>query len=586
MNERLPIAAGDEVRREAAVLVHRYRRSLVVVLVLNALAAMAGLAGPWLLGQLVQAVKDGTTTGYVDRVIALLAASVLAQTILTWFARREAFVLSERVFAHLRETFMRQVLALPLSVVERAGTGDLVSRTTADVDTLARTVRFAIPETLISSVTILLTVVAAVVVSPIAALSCLVGLPAILVGTRWYLRRAPAGYLWERAAYATMTGTVGETVDGGRTVEALSLGRRRVERVDADLADAYRAERRTLHLRTILFPTVEIAYVLPVGAALIWGGWLVNAGHATIGEVTAVALYVQQLADPVDRLISWLDEIQVGATSFARLVGITQVPDDREPTGEEPEHERLRASDVRYAYIRDRDVLHGLDLELEPGEQIAVVGPSGAGKSTLGRLLAGIHPPRTGRVEIGDVRLVDLELETLRREVALVTQEQHVFVGTVGDNLRLARLDSSDDDLWAALEAVDARPWADVLPEGLETVVGAGGHPLSPSQQQQLALARLVLADPHTLVLDEATSLLDPRAARHLERSLASVLEGRTVVAIAHRLQTAHDADRVAVVEDGRLTELGTHQELVEHDGSYAALWDSWHGGRRASSGD
>ena len=580
MTERLPIAAGPEVRRDAAALLRRYRRSLAVVLGLNALAAVAGLVGPFLLGELVEAVEQGTTTAYVDRLIGVLVVSVLAQTVLTWFARRSSFVLSEQVFARLREDFMRQVLALPLSVVERAGTGDLVSRMTADVDTLARTVRFAIPETLISAVTVLLTVVAAFVVSPVTALSCVVGLPAILIGTRWYLRRAPEGYLWERAAYATMTGTAGETVDGGRTVEALGLGRRRVERIDADLADAYRAERRTLYLRTVLFPTVEIAYVLPVAVTLVWGGWLVSAGHASIGEVTTVALYVQQLADPVDRLISWLDEIQVGATSFARLVGVTKVPDDRAATGEEPEHERLSASDVRYAYVQDRDVLHGLDLDLEPGERIAVVGPSGAGKSTLGRLLAGIHPPRTGRVEVGDVRLVDLELETLRQEVALVTQEQHVFVGTIADNLRLARVDSSDEDLCAALEAVDARPWLELLPDGLETVVGAGGHPLSPPQQQQVALARLVLADPHTLVLDEATSLLDPRAARHLERSLASVLDGRTVVAIAHRLQTAHDADRVAVVEDGKLTELGTHDELVEHDGSYAALWESWHGGR------
>jgi ABC-type multidrug transport system fused ATPase/permease subunit len=580
MSERLPIAAGPEVRRDAAVLLRSYRRPLAVVLVLNGLAAVAGLVGPFLLGELVEAVEQGTTTAYVDRLIAVLIASVLAQTVLTWFARRSSFVLSERVFARLREDFMRQVLALPLSVVERAGTGDLVSRMTADVDTLARTVRFAIPETLISAVTVLLTVVAAFVVSPVTALSCVVGLPAILIGTRWYLRRAPEGYLWERAAYATMTGTVGETADGGRTVDALSLGRRRVGRVDADLADAYRAERRTLYLRTVLFPTVEIAYVLPVAVTLVWGGWLVSAGHASIGEVTTVALYVQQLADPVDRLISWLDEIQVGATSFARLVGVTKVPDDRAATGEEPEHERLRASDVRYAYVPDRDVLHGLDLDLEPGERIAVVGPSGAGKSTLGRLLAGIHPPRTGRVEVGDVRLVDLELETLRQEVALVTQEQHVFVGTIADNLRLARVGSSDEDLRAALEAVDALPWLELLPLGLETVVGAGGHPLSPPQQQQVALARLVLADPHTLVLDEATSLLDPRAARHLEQSLAAVLEGRTVVAIAHRLQTAHDADRVAVVEAGRLTELGTHDQLVEHDGSYAALWESWHGGR------
>ncbi|HEX5798713.1 MAG TPA: ABC transporter ATP-binding protein, partial [Gaiellaceae bacterium] len=189
----------------------------------------------------------------------------------------------------------------------------------------------------------------------------------------------------------------------------------------------------------------------------------------------------------------------------------------------------------------------------------------------------GIHPPRSGRVEVGGVSLVELPLETLRREVALVTQEQHVFVGTLADNLRLARPGASDERLEEALEAVDALGWARALPHGLGTTVGAGGFPLTPSQAQQVALARLVLADPHTLALDEATSLLDPRAARHLERSLASVLHGRTVVAIAHRLHTAHDAERVAVVEDGLLHELGTHDELVARGGSYAALWDSWH---------
>ena len=577
MSERLPVAIGPEVREQARGRFRRHRRALAGVLALHTLAAVAGLAGPPLLGGLVQDVVDGTTTSHVDEVGALLAAFVVAQTVLTWFARRSSFVLSEDVFARLREEFMSRVLALPLSTVERAGSGDLISRTTADIDALARTIRFAIPETLIALLTAVLTVTAAVIVSPIAALPCITGLPAIWIGTRWYLKRAPAGYLWERAAYASMAGTVGETVDGGRTVDALGLAGERAARVDDDLADAYRAERRTLFLRTVWFPTVEVAFVLPVAASLAWGGWLVSTGRASLGEVTTVVLYVQALADPVDRLISWLDEIQVGATSFARLVGVEQVPEDRAPTGEEPGHDRLIAEDVRYAYIDDRDVLHGIDLALSPGERIAVVGPSGAGKSTLGRLLAGIHPPRTGRVDVGGVRLVDLELEELRREVALVTQEQHVFVGTLGDNLRLARVGASDGELLAALDAVDALGWARVLPDGLETVVGAGGHPLSPQQQQQIALARLVLADPHTLVLDEATSLLDPRAARHLERSLASVLTGRTVVAIAHRLHTAHDADRVAVVEDGKLSELGTHDELVGRDGSYAALWDSWH---------
>ncbi len=580
MSNLLPIADGPELRAQARLLGGRHRRGLAGVLGLHALAASAGLAGPPLLGALVQSVEDGTTSGHVDTLVLVLAVFLVAQTILTWFARRASFVLSEQIFAELREDFMRRVLALPLSTVERAGTGDLVSRTTSDVDSLARTIRFAVPETLIAAVTTVLTVAAAIWVNPLAAIPCITGVPAIWFGTRWYLKRAPAGYLWERAAYATLTGTVGETVDGGRTVEALGLREERVGRIDADLAEAYRAERRTLYLRTIWFPTAEFAYVLPVAASLAWGGWLVSAGYASIGEVTAVSLYVVQLADPVDRLISWLDEIQVGATSFARLVGIARVPPDRSATGERPDGDRLRAEDVRYAYVPGRDVLHGIDLDLQTGERVAVVGPSGAGKSTLGRLLAGIHPPRLGRVEVGGVSLVDLPLDTLRREVALVTQEQHVFVGTLAENLRLARTGASDEQLAAALAAVDGLEWAESLPDGLETVVGAGGYPLTPPQSQQVALARLVLADPHTLVLDEATSLLDPRAARHLERSLGSVLRGRTVVAIAHRLHTAHDADRVAVVENGLLQELGTHDELVEQEGSYAALWSSWHADR------
>ena len=576
MSTLLPIAGPAEMRKQAALLAGRHRRSLLGVVGLHGLAAATGLAGPPLLGSLVQSIQTGLGNARIDRVVGILAVFLVAQTILTWFARRASFVLSERMFAELRDDFMRRVLALPLSTVERAGIGDLVSRTTADVDALARTIRFAIPETTIACVTALLVVAAAVWVSPVAALPCIVGAPILFVGTRWYLRYAPGGYLWERAAYASLAGTTGETVDGGRTVEALGLADERARRIDNTLADAYRSERFTLRLRTIWFPTVDIAYVLPVVAALVWGGWLVSAGHASIGEVTAVVLYIQQLADPVDRLLSWLDEVQVGGASFARLVGIADVPSDREATGEEPGDEWLRAHDVRYAYVAGRDVLHGIELDLEPGERIAVVGPSGAGKSTLGRLLAGIHPPRTGSVKVGGVPLVDLELETLRREVALVTQEQHVFVGTLAVNLRLARTESTDAELAAALDAVDATDWVHALPDGLETVVGAGGKPLTPAQTQQVALARLVLANPHTLVLDEATSLLDPRAARHLERSLASVLSGRTVVAIAHRLHTAHDADRVAVVEDGLLHELGTHDELLANDGAYAALWRSW----------
>ncbi|MFV2174632.1 ABC transporter ATP-binding protein [Actinomadura sp. LOL_016] len=567
--EILPVASSAQVRAYARRLVLRHPRPLAGALALHALAAAAGLVAPRLLGGLVEDVGDGRAN--VDTVALAIAVFVIVQGVLLRYAHLQSAKLGERVLAQLREEFVRRVLRLPLSTVERAGTGDLVTRASRDVDTLATSVRYAMPETLIAVVVGGLTVGALLLNGPLVALPCLVSVPLLWAVTRWYLPRAHAGYLRENAAYARITDGLAETVHGARTVEALGLAERRRERGDADIAAAFEVERYTLRLRTVLFPVIELAFVLPVAATLLGGGLLYMHGHASLAQVTAATLYVQQLSGPVETLLAWLDELQLGGASLARVLGVGDVPPDRVPDGREPAGERLAARDVRYAYRGERDVLHGVDLELRPGERLAVVGPSGAGKSTLGRLLAGIDGPRTGAVEVGGVPLVGLPMDDLRGHVALVTQEQHVFRGTLRDNLVMARPDASDDDLRRVLAAVE---WDG---PGLDAEVGAGGAAPSPAQAQQLALARLVLADPHTLVLDEATSLLDPRAARRLERSLAAALDGRTVVAIAHRLHTAHDADRVAVVEDGRITELGTHDGLLARNGSYAALWASWH---------
>ncbi|HEV7934226.1 MAG TPA: ABC transporter ATP-binding protein [Actinomadura sp.] len=567
----LPVATSAQVRAYARRLTLRYPRALAGALVLHALAAVAGLVAPWLLGDLVEGVRSGHAD--VNAVALAIAGFVVVQGVLVRYAYYASTRLGERVLAELREEFVQGVLELPLSVVERAGTGDLVTRTSRDVDELSRTVRRAVPETLIALVIAAFTLGALVLVGPLLALPCLVAAPLLWGSTRWYLGRARDGYLRENATWAELTDGLAETVNGARTADALGLAEDRRRRCDADIARTWAAERYTLGLRTLYFPAVEIGYVVPVAATLLAGGLFYINDMASLAQVTAATLYVQQLIEPLDMLLTWLDELQVGGASLARLLGVANVPRDRVAAdGATPSDERIDVRDVRFAYRDQHDVLRGVDLSLRPGERLAVVGPSGAGKSTLGRLLAGIHGPRTGSVTVGSVPLVDLPLDDLRAHVALVTQEHHVFRGTVRDNVVMARPTASAEEARAALAAVD---WAG---PGLDTEVGPGHLQLSPAQAQQLALARLVLADPHTLVLDEATSFLDPRAARDLERSLAAVLDGRTVVAIAHRLHTAHDADRVAVVEDGRITELGGHDRLVAAGGSYAALWSSWHG--------
>lgn len=579
----LPVAEPFRIRRAALRLIRLDGRAFAAMIGLNALAAGAGLVGPWLLGRIIDEVRAGGGVAAVDRLALTILGFAVAQLLLVRYAGYIGHRFGERTLARIREQFADRALALPAAAVERAGTGDLMTRGTTDVAAVGATLRDAGPEVLVAGVQALFILGAVFLLNPLLGTCGVLGLLGIWFAARWYLRRALTAYLAEGAANSELAEQLAATAAGARTVEALGLQQRRVAACREGIEKCRGARTRTLFLRSVLFPAVDISYVIPVAGVLLIGGVLHDQGAMSVGAVVASALYLRQLSQPLDVILQQMEQLQSSSASFARVEGLGTAAQPPRAASRAPADDRIEVAGVRYAYDDGGDVLHGVDLTVRPGERLVIVGPSGAGKTTLGRLLAGMDTPRTGSVTVGGVPVAGLDADRLRRHVVLVTQEHHVFLGTVRDNLRIASAGATDAELHAALAAVGAE-WADELPDGLDTDLGHGGHRPDGARAQQLALARVVLADPHTLILDEATALLDPRTARHTERALAAVLEGRTVIAIAHRLQSAHDADRVAVMEDGRITELGTHDDLVAAGGAYAALWSSWHGERQASS--
>ena len=581
----MPVAGPAEVRAAAIGDLRADRRAVVGVVLVNGLASAAGLTGPWLLGRIIDTIQAGSgdVLSTVDRLAFGALVLTIVQTVLTWWALKIGYRFGERTAARVRERFLQRTLALPPRVADHLPAGDLISRGSTDASLVAMTLRSAVPEVLVAVIHALFLIVAVLVLDPwlgLCGLVCLIGVGAAV---RWYLRRARPAYLAVAASGAELADVVASTAKGARTIELLGLEDRREQATEAAITQARSARLGALWLRTVLFPWSEVALALPVVGVLVIGGGLYANGLVSLGIVVTATVYLRQLVGPLGTLMLWIEQLQGAGASYARVEGLADIPAEESqpsPNGQGVDvldGDRIQVNNAYYSYTGARDVLHGINLFVQPGERLAIVGTSGAGKSTLARLLAGLDRPHTGSVTIGETSVADLSPEHLREHVVLITQDHHVFHDTVRDNLRIARPDATDEELYAALDAVGAE-WLAGLPHGLDTALGHDTN-LDGASAQQLSLARVVLADPHTLILDEATAQLDPKTARRTEQSLAAVLRGRTVIAIAHRLQTAHDADRIAVMEAGELVELGTHDELVSAGRVYGKLWQSWHAG-------
>jgi ABC-type multidrug transport system fused ATPase/permease subunit len=574
---RLPVAAGRDVMRALRRIIRADKRMFTVVLAFYLAAAGAGAAIPVMLGSVIDGIAEGWTRDRIDILCGAIVGCVLAQMVLMRYGRRLGYRLGERAAARLRESFVDRVLQLPLGTVERAGTGDLATRTSGDVGAVAELLRRTGPEVAVASIEVVVIVAAAFVVNPGLGLIFLGSVPLLWIGGRRYVRRAGPAFVAERAALSEIAETLTASAAGARTVAAYRLHDERRDAGHGRAEQHFGRMQRIIRLMTGLFPYLDMSFILPMIAVVIFGSlWHVNGGPVTVGAIVAVAMLALRLDGPLFRAMTSLSEFQQGGAALARIEGVHQVPDDDRHA--EPEGAEVRIDNVTFGYGDGPDVLHDLTLHPRRGERLVVVGPSGAGKSTIARLVAGIDRPRSGSVTLGGAPVADVRLEELRRRVILVTQEHYVFNTTLRENLNLAAPEADDEELSRALETVDAR-WAADLPDGLDTVLGEDHHRLGVAEAQQLALARDLLADPDVVVHHEAPAGRDPPSPGNVEAALAAALHGRTVIAIAHQLQAAEAADRVAVVEHGRIAEIGSHDELLGADGHYAALWHAWRGG-------
>lgn len=593
-DEKLSADEALGVIRRALRMLRPYRKQVIVATFAMVGFTVATLAGPYLVrygidkGLGGEEGVDNADRGALYLAVGLYLAFAFASVIL---ARTQILLVTRVGESFLRDLRVRvfdHLLRMSQSFYDKEQTGKLVARMTSDIDSLQELVQQGLVMFITNGLLLFLAIFLLLSMSPMLALVCLVALPIVVIASVKFRKDSNRAYLDVRDRISQTLSTLQEGIAGVRVIQAFAQEDHTVKRFSRHNRAQLDANLTATKISARYFPVIEMAGIGTTAAVVGIGGWMVHDDRVTVGTVVAFVLYLGYLFEPVQQLSQLFNVLQSAGAALHKLFGLldtrTDLP-ERAGAVDLPETGELAVDDVSFAYDGRTFVLRDVSLDVPHGQRIALVGPTGAGKSTLAKLMARLYDPTKGSISYGGVDLKDCTFHSLRDRICVVPQEGYLFYGTIRDNVRIGRADATDDEVVEAMKTIGVYERFASLPEGLDTEVRERGSRLSAGERQLVSLARAALANPKVLVLDEATSNLDPGTETVVEQALNVLMEGRTVIVIAHRLTTAERADRVAVVDQGGILELGTHDELVAKGGRYAALFASWTGGLATTSG-